>query len=118
MKKLIQLTVSILLFAGVAAAYSRYEPINTADFSAHPETYEGRLVTMRANIIAISADAKSLELFDAESRMIITVKLGGLKKSQRTALMHSPSRQILVYGETTVIGGRLVIDAHKVTSSQ
>ena len=114
MKKLILSTLSILLLAGLAAAHGRYEPIKTAEFAANPEDYQGRLVEVRANIIAISADRKSLELFDPESRMMITVKLNQLQKSQRQALMHSPARRLLVYGQATVIGRRMVIDAHKV----
>jgi hypothetical protein len=114
MRKLVQLTLPILLFAGLAAAHGRYEPIKTADFAAHPEMYEGRLVEVRADIIAISADRKSLELFDSQSRMMITVKLTQLTKSQRSALIHSPARRVLVYGQATVVGRRLVIDAHKV----
>jgi hypothetical protein len=114
MIKLLRLTVSILLLAGVAAAFGRYEPINTADFSAHPETYDGRLVEVRADIIAIGADSKSLQLFDAQSRMMIEVRLMQLSKAQRSALMHSPVRHLLVHGQATVIGGRLIIDAHKV----
>ena len=114
MKKLILSTLSILLLAGFATAHGRYEPIKTAEFTAHPESYDGRLVEVRANIIAISADRKSLELFDSESRMMITVKLNQLQKSQRQALMHSPARRLLVYGQATVVGGRMVIDAHKV----
>jgi len=114
MTKLVQLTLSILLFAGLAAAHGRYEPIKTADFAAHPEMYDGRLVEVRADLIAISADRKSLELFDSQSRIMITVKLTQLTKSQRSALIHSPARRLLVYGQATVVGRRLVIDAHKV----
>jgi hypothetical protein len=36
--------------------------------------------------------------------MMITVKLNQLQKSQRQALMHSPARRLLVYGQATVIG--------------
>lgn len=114
MKKLVQLTLFILLLAGLAAAHGRYEPIKATEFTAHPEAFEGRLVEVRANVIAISADRKSLELFDSESRMMITVKLTQLQKSQRNALMHSPARRLLVYGEATVVGRRLVIEAHRV----
>jgi hypothetical protein len=114
MRKLVQLTLFILVFAGLGAAHGRYEPIKTAEFAAHPEMYDGRLVEVRANIIAISADRKSLELFDSQSRMTITVKLTQLQRSQRNALIHSPARRLLVYGQATVIGRRLVIDAHRV----
>ena len=114
MTKAIRLTLSILLLAGWAAANGRYELLDTTDFVAHPETYEGRLVEVRADVIAIGADSKSLQLFDGQSRMIITVKLTQLSKAQRSALIRNPVRHVLVYGQVTVIEGRLVIDAHKV----
>jgi hypothetical protein len=112
--KTIRLTLSIFLLAGVAAAHGNYETIDTNDFVAHPETYEGRLVAVRADVIAIRADSKSLELFDGKSRMMIGVKLTQLSKAQRSALIRNPVRQLLVYGQATVSGGRLVIDAHEV----
>lgn len=114
MTKLIQATFSILLLAGLAAAHGVYEPIKTAVLATNPESYDGRMVEVTANIIAINADAKSLELFDSQSRMTITVKLTRLPKSQRRALMHSPARRLLVYGQAKVMGRRMVIDAHKV----
>jgi hypothetical protein len=114
MKKLVQLTLFIMVFAGLAAAHGRYEPIKAADFAANPEAFDGRLVEVRANIIAISADRKSLELFEPQSRMTITVKLTQLQRAERNALIHSPARRLLVYGQATVIGRRLVIDAHKI----
>ena len=114
MMNAIRLTLSILLLAGWAAAHGRYEPIDTTNFAAHPETYQGRLVEVRADIIAISADSKSLQLFDAQSKMMIGVKLTQLSKAQRSALMHSRVRHLLVYGQASVIAGRLVIEAHKV----
>jgi len=112
--KIIQLTLSIFLLAGAAAAHGTYEAIDTTDFVAHPETYEGRLVEVRANVIAIGADSRSLQLFHGKSRMIIEVKLTQLSKAQRGALMRNPVRQVLVYGQVTVSGGRLVINAHEV----
>jgi|SRR5215813_6087175 len=114
MTKLVQITLFILILAGLAVAHGRYEPIKTAEFASHPETFDGRLVEVKGDIIAISADSKSLELFDSESRITIWVKLTQIQKSQRSALIHSPARRLLVYGQATVIGGRLVIDAHKV----
>jgi hypothetical protein len=114
MTKLIRLTISLFLFAGWAAAHERYQPLDTTNFASHPETYEGQLVAVKADVIAISADSKSLELFDGQSRMIITVKLTQLSKAQRSALMHNPVRHLAVYGQATTSGGRLIIDAHKV----
>ena len=115
MKKAIQLTLSIFLLAGWAAAHGTYEAIDTTDFAARPGTYEGRLVKVKADVIAIGADSKSLQLFDSQSRMMIGVKLTQLSKAQRRALMLNPVRHLVVYGQVTVNGGgRLVIDAHRV----
>jgi hypothetical protein len=114
MTKIITLTISLFLFAGWAAAHERYQPLDTSGFASHPETYEGQLVSVRADVIAISADSKSLELFDAQSRMIITVKLTQLSKVQRSALICNAVRHLVVYGQATTSGGRLVIDAHRV----
>lgn len=114
MMKAIRLTLSIFLLAGGALAHGTYEAIDTTDFVARPETYEGRLVEIRAEVIAIGADSKSLQLFDEKSRMMIAVNLTKLSKVQRIALMRNPVRHLVVYGQATVSGGRLVIDAHKV----
>jgi hypothetical protein len=111
--KLIRLTLSIFLLAGFAAAHGRYERIDTTDFINHPSDYHGRLVEVTADVIAISADGKSLELFDSRSRMMITVTLTQLQKSQRRALMHSPVRCLVVYGQAMVLGNQLTIDAHR-----
>jgi hypothetical protein len=87
---------------------------STPAISSRTRTYEGRLVEVRADVIAISADSKSLQLFDGQSKMMIDVKLMQLSKPQRNALMRNPVRHLLVYGQASVIRGRLIIDAHKV----
>ena len=112
--KLIGLILSIFLLAGFAAAHGRYERIDTTDFVNRPADYQGRLVEVTADVIAISADAKSLQLFDSRSRMMITVRLTQLQKSQRVALINRPVCHLLVYGQAMVIDGRLNIDAHRV----
>ena len=114
--KLIRLTLSIMFLAGVASAHGLYERIDTTDFIKQPSTYHGRLVEVTADVIAISADGKSLQLFDTRSSMMINVTLKQLQKSQRSALMHSPARHLLVYGQAMVIGDRLSIDAHRVAA--
>ena len=112
--RIIRLTLSILLLAGGALANGNYEAINTTDVVAHPEAYAGRLVEVRAEVIAIGADSKSLQLFDGKSKMMIEVKLTQLSKSQRGALIRNPVHQLLVHGQMTVSGGRFAIVAHKV----
>ena len=116
MMKLIRLSLSIFLLAGMAAAHGRYERIDTTDFVNRPGDYQGRLVELTADVIAISADAKSLELFDSRSRMMITINLTQLRKTQRNALVRSPVCRLLVYGQAMVIGDRLTIDAHRVAA--
>ena len=118
MIKAIRLTLSIFLLSGYAAAQGTYEAIDTKDFVTHPEIYEGRMVAVRADVIAIGADSKSLQLFDEGSLLMIGVKLTKLTKAQRIALMRNPVRHLLVYGQATVNEGRLVIDAHEVEDLQ
>jgi hypothetical protein len=114
--RLILSTLSIFLLAGFATAHGRYEHIDTTDFINHPSDYHGRLVEVTADVIAISADGKSLQLFDSRSRMMITVTLTQIQKSQRRALMNSPVRRLVVYGQVMVIGDRRIIDAHRVAA--
>jgi hypothetical protein len=114
MMKSLGTMISILVLAATASAHSIYEPIDTVKFSANPENYDGRMVEARAEVVAISADSKRLELFDAKNRMTIFVNLASLSKAQRSAIINSPVRNVLVYGRATVSGTKIVIDADKV----
>ena len=116
MTKTILMTLSIFLLAGMASAHGRYEPINMTDFVANPNAYQGRMVEVTARVIAIGADSKSLQLFDEQNRVMIGVRLMQLSKAQRSALMRNPVCNVLVYGQATVSGGRLVIEADKVVA--
>jgi hypothetical protein len=113
MKKIIGLLIYTLFAAGVTAANGLYEPINFAELAAHPEAYHGRPVEITAAIIAIGADGNRLELFDRQSRTMVTVRLALLPESQRSALIFGFASSLLVQGRATVIAGRLVIDADK-----
>jgi hypothetical protein len=117
MSSLFRLTFFALIFTaftGLAAANYR-NVIDIADFASHPEAFEGQVIEVKAKVVAISADSKSLEVFDSESNTLIGVRLTGLRKSERTALMLSDVRRIVVSGRATVIGGRLTIDAQRIT---
>ena len=118
MSSLFRLTFLVLIFTaftGLAAANYRNNSIDIADFASHPEAFEGQVIEVNAKVVAISADSKSLEVFDSESNTLIGVRLTGLRKSERTALMLSDVRRIVVSGRATVIGGRLTIDAQRIT---
>ena len=112
-----RLTFSFLIvigLAGLTKASSAGEQVNLADFASHPEAFAGRLIEVNARVIAISADGKSLELFDSQTRTRIAVRLTQLRKTERLALMQSDVRRVLVSGRASVVAGRLTIDADTV----
>jgi hypothetical protein len=111
--RIVTLFLLVFLLAGTVAARTRYERIDTSNFVNRADIYEGRLVTVTAEVLAINADGKSIRLFDAESKALIDVKLTQLNKAQRRSLMLNPVRRISVYGRATVKDGRLIIDAHR-----
>lgn len=117
MKIPFRLTLSILIlvgFAGLAAAHTNDKQINIIDLAIQPEAFEGLVVQVRAQVIAINADSKSLELFDSQSKTLIGVRLTQLRRAERYALMRGNVRQVVVTGRATVIDGRLSINAQRV----
>lgn len=112
-----RLAASLILltgFAALAAAQSLQKPLAIADLTSHPETANGRVVEISARVIAISADSKSMELFDSDSKTTIQVRLAQLPKSERSVLMQSDVRRVTVTGRAWMVSGRMVIDAQKV----
>jgi hypothetical protein len=117
MNNAFRLTFFVLIFAafgGLAAAHYRDSGLDIADFASHPETVDGRVIEVKAKVVAISADTKGMELFDSQSNTLIGVRLTGLRKSERTALMLRDVRRVVVSGRATVVGGRLTIDAQRI----
>jgi hypothetical protein len=112
---IIRLTLAVFLLAGLAAANEGYEAIDTTNFVNRADSYQGRLVAVTGKVCAVSADGKSIQLFDAQSRALIDVTLTQLKKSQRRTLMLNPVRRVAVYGRVEMKNGKFVIDAHQVT---
>jgi hypothetical protein len=113
----IRLTLAILLLAGLAAANSTYEQVNTTDFLHRSDAYQGRLVAVTGQVCAVNADGKSLRLFDAGTKGLIDVDLSQLSKSQRRSVMNSPIREVSVYGRAELIDGKLVVRAHQLVTS-
>ena len=117
MKTPFRLTLFVLIFAafaGLAGAHYRGNGTDIADFASHPETFEGRVIEVNAKVIAISADSKSMVLFDSQTNTLIGVRLTSLPTAERKALMLSDVRHVVVSGRATVIAGRLTIDAQRI----
>jgi hypothetical protein len=113
----LRMTLAFLIiagFAGLTSARGVEDQINIADLASHPETFSGRVIEVSAQVIAISADAKSLELFDSQTRTRIDVRLTQLRKADRIALIHSNVRRVTVTGRVVPEAGRLTIEALKV----
>jgi hypothetical protein len=113
---IVRLTVAVLLLVGLAAASTVYEPIDTTNFGSRAGTYQGRLVAVTADVCAVNADGKSIQLFDPQSKALIDVTLTQLKRIERRALMLNPVRRVSVYGRAEMRNGRLIIDAHQVVA--
>ena len=113
---LVRLTIAVLLLVGLAAASTVYEPIDTTNFGNRADTYEGRLIAVTAEVCAVNADGRSIQLFDPQSKALIDVTLTQLKRVERRALMLNPVRRVSVYGRAEMRNGRLIIDAHQVVA--
>lgn len=97
------------------AAEKDYVQPNWQDLVNHPAEYEGRRVLITAEVVAISADYKALDVFDMRSKATVAVSLTQLSKAQRRALISEPVRQVAVYGRVEIKRGQAVIKADKVT---
>jgi len=120
MKNAFRFTFSFLVIIGLTGltfASEVSEKIDLGKFAGQPEALAGRLIEVEAQVIAINADGRSLELFDAQSRTRISVRMTQLKKADRLALMQSDVRYVSVSGRASVVGGRLTIDADSVRPS-
>jgi len=105
------------LVVPVAAGHDGYEVLETRDFR-QPEACEGRLVEVTAEVVSVSVDAKTLRLYDAQSKALIGVSLTQLLMEERRALILNPVNRLSVYGRAEVKNGRLMIDAHRVEAQK
>jgi hypothetical protein len=112
-----RLTLSFLFlfcFTGLTMAHGVDERLNLADFASNPENFAGRTVEVQARVIAINADGQSLELYDSASHTRISVQLAQLPRTERTALICSNVREVVVRGRVSTVAGRLTIQAESV----
>ena len=104
----------IIFFASLGFASTAGDQVDLAEFACHPEAFAGRTIEVKANVIAINADGKSVELFDSQTRTRIDVRLTQLRKADRLALLHSDLKRVTVSGRASVLSGRLTIDAQSI----
>jgi hypothetical protein len=83
-------------------------------YATQPDDSDGQIVEVRAQVVAISADSKSMVLFDSPSKKMIDVRLNRLKKTDRNALIRGDVRRVLVTGRASTVDGRMVIDAQRI----
>jgi hypothetical protein len=104
MRNSFRFALSMLLFASLAVSV----------YANQPDDSDGRIVEVTAQVVAISADSKSLVLFDSPSKKMIDVRLNHLKKTHRNALIRGDVRRVLVTGRASLVDGRMVIDAQRI----
>ena len=117
MQRLFSLSLLFLIVisvSGLALADGLNDKVNSADYLTNPSAFESQIVEVKARVIAIHANSKSMELFDSNSKKMVVVKLGQLSKAERNTLIRSDVRQVAVTGRANMIGGKLTIDAHSV----
>jgi hypothetical protein len=120
MKYLLYIAVLVLSvgFALPVNARDINETVSFSEFRGNPEVFEGRMVEVSARVIAISADARSMELFESESKTIIKVTLGQMSEKERKGLINGDVRQVSVVGRAVMTNGRVTIDAEKVVRNE
>ncbi len=113
--------VLVLLGGGVCAQTSRvsskppqYREVSLTELIRNPDVYSGQRVTLTADILSLSANSRSLDLYDGLSRAMISVSLVNLKKSERRALMQTPVHRLSVSGWLNLERGQVVIQAERV----
>jgi hypothetical protein len=89
--------------------------IDIKEVVKRPAEYQGRQVTVTADIVSIHANYRSLDVFDANAKALIGVSLVGLPRAQRQALITEPIHRISVAGRIEMKNGRAIIRAEKVT---
>src|SRR5215471_11342753 len=99
MKRVFSLTVLVLVvagFAGLTLADDRESKVNLADLRNQPAIFDGRIVEVSGRVIAISADSKSMELFDSQTRTTIVVRLSGLNSLERSNVITNSVHNVTV----------------------
>lgn len=91
-----------------------YVQIFVAEVLQHPNDFQGRRVTVTAEVVSVNARHESLDVYDQHSRAQIGVSLAELSKNQRRRLVAEPVRRVTVYGRVEMSEGRPQLRAEQV----
>lgn len=101
-------------FAQGAAVDNGYAQVDLKEFANHSAELEGRRVMITAEIISVSADGRTLNVFDNGSKTLVGVSLAQLSKTQRQTLVGGPIHRVSVFGRVSMKNGRAIIKADQV----
>jgi len=111
--------LAVLAFAQTGArpeqpkSQVNYAQVEAAALVNRPADFQGRRVTLTAEVISINAQQRALDLYDAQSRVTIGVSLAELPKAQRRQLVAEAVRYVAVFGLVEVQNGRAVLKAEQ-----
>ena len=91
-----------------------YVQVYVAELLRHPAEYQGRRVTVMAEVVSVNARSRSLHVYDQHSRAQIGVSLTDVSKSQRRRIVADPIHQVAVFGRVEMQDGRLLLKAEQV----
>ena len=91
-----------------------YAQIDLKEVASRSAELEGRRVAITAEIVSVSADARTLNVFDNDSKTLVGVSLAQLSKTQRQTLVNGPVHRVSVYGRVEVKNGKAIIKADQV----
>lgn len=91
-----------------------YVQVFVAEVLRHPNDFQGRRVTLTAEIVSVNARQESLDIYDQHSRAQIGVSLAELSRLQRRRLVADPIRRVTVFGRVEVLNGRPHVKAEQV----
>ncbi|MGH9843826.1 MAG: hypothetical protein ACREEM_34250 [Blastocatellia bacterium] len=97
-------------------AKNDYARIELKDFAMRPADHQGRRVLVTADVVSISADFHSLNVFDTGSKSLVLVSIAQLSQSQRRMLINGPVTRVTVWGKIEMRKGRAMIKADRVSA--
>jgi hypothetical protein len=106
--------LAVPFFAHGLTDETGYSQIELKEFANRSAEWDGRRVAVTAEIISVSADARTLNVFDNDSKTLVGVSLSQLSKTQRLALVSGPVHRVSVYGRVEMKNGRALIKADQV----
>src|SRR5262245_33308269 len=106
--------LSVPFFAQGTTVENGYAQVDLKEFANRSAELEGRRVMITAEIVSVSADARTLNVFDNGSKTLVGVSLAQLSKTQRQTLVGGPVHRVSVFGRVAIKNGRAVIKADQV----